>query len=433
MVDNNKTGERKLSAVLSAMLSDIHSPNLFFAHLLIQMVQEETKKVPTMGVRINNGTIYLAWNPDWLETLIYTEIVAVFTHECEHIVCKHIERAKEMDHYIGNIAMDMAINQLITGLPKGGVDYKAFNFPPNLNLEQYYALLLNMAQQQPKPQKGQGKGQGQGDQKGEGEGQGENGEGAGDGTGKLTSITAPNGQKQTTVDTHDGFGESQSELDQEVLKQAVREAVDKVAKAQGTLPSNMEEYIKEWLKEPTIPWQRLLKAYISNSVKCGRKSSWKRQSRRCTGLPNGMVLKGKVSDHVLKMVVAIDTSGSISGTDLGEFCSEIEGIRRCYKSDITIMECDADVQKQYTLKKFNKIDTKFKGRGGTDFRPVFDRIKQNHINPDLLIYQTDLCGTYPDTPPNYKVLWLTPSSTSVDFKPPFGRRLDITPSEKVKR
>lgn len=419
---------RKLEVILADMIRDPSSPNYFFSHLLITMTRTETKQVPTMGVYIRNGQINLVWNPDFIGKLSYLEILAVFEHECMHLILDHITRGEGFNHQLFNIAADMAINQLINNLPVGGIDYRDFKYPAGLTTEGYYILLDRDAKTSPTGSGGKGSGKGKTDEKGEGQGQGdgqgEDGEGGGY---SQSSITAPNGKQQTTVDCHDKWGASESdkELDREVIKQAIEHAHEQVVRSQGHMPSSCEELVKAWLKPPSIPWQRVLKTFISNSIKSGMKRSWKRPSRRF-----GNTVKGRLPDRTLRLAVAIDTSGSISTEDLQEFCSEIEGIRKNYRSDITIFECDAAIAKTYSLKTFGKIDMNFKGRGGTSFVPVFEEISKKHLCPDLLVYLTDLYGSFPDKAPAYRVMWVTPSAASSVDKVPFGRVLNITHNKK---
>ena len=61
------------------------------------------------------------------------------------------------------------------------------------------------------------------------------------------------------------------------------------------------------------------------------------------------------------------------------------------------------------------------GGGGTDFRPVFDYIKNNSINPACMLYLTDMYGSFPQEAPQYPVLWCATS----DIRGPFGDTLRI--------
>jgi len=209
----------------------------------------------------------------------------------------------------------------------------------------------------------------------------------------------------------------------EVLKQAIQKAVNETQKSsqRGELPAGLEEYIEELLKPPVIPWQVLLKRFVATTIKAGHKMSWKRPSRRF-----GEEQKGRIPSRKLALTVAIDTSGSIGEDEFQKFIVEIQGIQRSYKSDVTVLECDADVQKEYKLKSWSKVDTKFKGRGGTSFVPIFEYIKKERIKTDVLIYFTDMYGDFPRFPPRYPTLWV--STTDID-KAPFGKVLQINKQE----
>ena len=63
---------------------------------------------------------------------------------------------------------------------------------------------------------------------------------------------------------------------------------------------------------------------------------------------------------------------------------------------------------------------KLKGFGGTDFRPVFDRVAQLRADGALprirgLLYLTDGYGSYPDAPTDYPTAFLIPSEDRNHF------------------
>ena len=92
------------------------------------------------------------------------------------------------------------------------------------------------------------------------------------------------------------------------------------------------------------------------------------------------------------------------------------------------MSADAAVHEVVKITKFSNLlnKIKFKGGGGTDFRPVFDKVKELNIFPELLIYLTDAYGSFPEKQPNYPVLWCLTEENSVV---PWGHSVHI-PNEK---
>src|SRR3974390_126514 len=74
--------------------------NPFYASLLSQMrkigcVDDLAKQIPTEAVAIENGRINFYYNPKFLETLTVEEGVAVFIHECKHVVLGHLTRMRD--------------------------------------------------------------------------------------------------------------------------------------------------------------------------------------------------------------------------------------------------------------------------------------------------------------------------------------------------
>ena len=86
-----------------------------------------------------------------------------------------------------------------------------------------------------------------------------------------------------------------------------------------------------------------------------------KKSKRFNTYP-GVRLKRSFS-----LLVAIDTSGSISSKELEIFLNEIQSLSNQTRF-ITIIECDCEIKDVYKY-KFSK-DKVITGRGGTEFDPV---------------------------------------------------------------
>ena len=61
------------------------------------------------------------------------------------------------------------------------------------------------------------------------------------------------------------------------------------------------------------------------------------------------------------------------------------------------------------------------GGGGTSFVPVFDWVREQRIEPDALIYLTDLMGSFPAHQPEYPTIW----GTIHDLEIPWGEKVLI--------
>ena len=123
----------------------------------------------------------------------------------------------------------------------------------------------------------------------------------------------------------------------------------------------------------------------------------------------------------LDLAVALDTSGSCCGQIMTGFLEELMAILRDAggpKVELTLIQCDAEVQKVQTLTREDTVEGlldgfEIYGCGGTDFCPVFDYIEEQHQSPEGkrfrgLLYLSDGYGDFPDKAPDYPVAFLFP-------------------------
>jgi predicted metal-dependent peptidase len=176
--------------------------------------------------------------------------------------------------------------------------------------------------------------------------------------------------------------------------------------------------VNEILQPPKISWNQLLRQYVAASIKSGSKQSWKKPNRRF-----GATQKGRLSDHTIALSVGMDTSGSMGPEDYKIFLSELRSIQECYKAEINVLECDAEVQKHYKLNKFKRAQRNMKGGGGTDFTPMFEYLKNKHIRTDVMVIFTDMYGSFPTAKYPFKTIWVSTSDVSTA---PFGRVIRIS-------
>lgn len=216
-------------------------------------------------------------------------------------------------------------------------------------------------------------------------------------------------------DDQDGGSGEDPQVSEEEWKRRVVEAAE-TAKSQGKLPGHLQELIEN-LVNPKLDWKALLREYVVQAARNDYR--WTPPNKRWLWVP--MILPGISGEH-LECVVGLDTSGSISTEEARAFLSELQGIADQFTTwTIHVMYCDAAVHDYRVLSSDEDADVplEFPGRGGTDFRPVFDKIDDEGLRPPVLVYMTDGYGTFPKAPPEYPVLWLMTS----EVEPPFGMRL----------
>jgi predicted metal-dependent peptidase len=98
--------------------------------------------------------------------------------------------------------------------------------------------------------------------------------------------------------------------------------------------------------------------------------------------------------------------------------------------ELLIAQCDDQIHEWRYVQSGAELPRKVLGGGGTSFVPVFERIEQEQLQPDVLLYFTDMYGTFPSKPPPYPVIWA--SITESIKTAPFGEVIYI-PLQKQRR
>jgi len=144
-------------------------------------------------------------------------------------------------------------------------------------------------------------------------------------------------------------------------------------------------------------------------------------------------LEYKEVKRVREFVIAIDTSGSVSGELVQAFLQKTYNILMQAESFFTkinlrILQCDAAIQADYKITSRREFDDclssmQLHGFGGTDFRPVFryvdDLIATDEFsNLKGLIYFTDGYGTYPERKPQYETAFVFIETDDKDLTEP---------------
>ncbi|MCH2188881.1 VWA-like domain-containing protein, partial [Candidatus Gracilibacteria bacterium] len=133
------------------------------------------------------------------------------------------------------------------------------------------------------------------------------------------------------------------------------------------------------------------------------KTTIKKTSKRYGTTP-GIRIKKKN-----KILVAIDTSGSINQDELNAFFSEIYHIHK-QGTEIFIVECDSKIQKKYSYT--GVVPKLVYGGGGTDFNePIY--FSNEFYKPDAIIYFTDLQGEVPVIKTRSPLMWMV-SKNGID-------------------
>jgi len=313
------------------------------AHYLMRSKVKEDKEFPAIaGICVKHGMINLFLNPDKMNELLPKEKIGVLIHEFLHVLLLHCtkrgsgEKAKRMKE---NIAMDMAINQLILrtfDLPNMCVLHNKdpYNYPANLSSEQYYELIEEQFSDEEMEKMYQ------------------------------------------EFDSHDVWEDGDPLEGRAVIKD-IAEAyastknagkIGKTLQAGNSYGDLLERLLA--IETHEIVWQNEVKRFMHHQQDNKRMFSYKRFSRRY-----GFPAPGRKYKNKAKIAAIVDTSGSMSNLFLQHIGGQLNLMTKLMQVDIFWV--DADVQGE--VKKFKPSkEIEFPGRGGTDMQPGFDRALEDH-------------------------------------------------------
>lgn len=352
---------QKLSIARSRLLLD----HPFFGVLSLRMQLVEDANVPTLAV--DGRSIF--YNPDFIMSLEENLCVSAIAHEVMHPALDHMYRRNGRDPRKWNVACDYAANLILRDaclpIAPGWLCSPAYR---DMSAEQIYEALPD----------DDGKG-------------------------------GPQPQDQMLPPPPGADGESQEDLEVEWKLATVQAA--KIAKGRGDLPASIKRLLDDVLTPP-IPWKDVLSAFMTERIKDDY--SWRRPNPYYAH--TGIYLPVRDGVGMGEVVIALDTSGSVASV-LDEFGSTVKDILNATAPlRVHVVYCDAAVNRVNTFDRGQEVTFEAVGGGGTDFRPVFDYVRDQGIRPACLLYLTDMYGAFPDSPPEYPTLWCATS----DVPAPFG-------------
>jgi len=366
---------------LSKISKELMLKEPYYGFFLIMLNKVWRKDLPTAGVSKQNINYQLAINEEFWTGLSDMHKMGLLKHELLHIAFGHLTSFSSFSNKkLANVAMDMEINQYIedSWLPEGGIrieDYEDLKLDKRAGCRYYYDQLLRLQDEKDK-----------------------NGTTGNQGMDKLLDDIA-NGDipDHSTWEEFDDMTDAEKKLIEKQVQKILQDAKEQTIKKRGNMPGEIEGLIVvEEFVAPKFDWKGYLRRFTGVSTKVFTKKIRRKENRRYEDNPG---LKIKMRQH---MLLAIDTSGSVSDTELAEFMNEIHHI---YKVgvDITVVQCDTSIKSIEPYKGKNEISVL--GRGGTEFDPVLDYYNANLKKYTSLVYFTD-GECYTSVRPRGKVLWV---------------------------
>ena len=227
--------------------------------------------------------------------------------------------------------------------------------------------------------------------------------------------------------SRDGSSSGETPLDTAAEEQAWDEAMHQalsIARAEGKAPGGVEETVRN-AHASALDWRTLLRRYMTDAARSDY--SWSAPNRRF--IDSGLYLPSIRSEGIDSIAVIIDTSGSLPAQTLAGFWAELREIAAEIRPErIVVLQVDAALQDaaEYGPDELPE-EIVLKGRGGTDFRPGFEWLDEQGMQPAVCLYFTDMeCSSYPEAEPVFPVIWVDHSKSSSEVNgQPWGDRIAI--------
>lgn len=205
----------------------------------------------------------------------------------------------------------------------------------------------------------------------------------------------------TNADQHDLWPQNMSDAEkiiyENAIKSRLRNTADYINSRAGSIPGELKDIIAALNKPPVYNWRKHFRQVVGNSITSDIQLTRMRPSKR---FPDAKGIRLKRKPEIL---VAVDTSGSISNNDLSEFFSEIHHI---YKTgvNIDVVEFDTKIQKEF--KYTSQPTIHIAGGGGTCAECVFDYyIARRNKYSSLIIFTDGYLASF-DLPNAHNVVWV---------------------------
>lgn len=336
----------------------------FFGYLVANLEDKVgTEWVSTAGT---DGQV-VHWSKEFLSSLSINDTMFVLAHEAMHCALQHIWRRNGREPESWNLACDATVNDMLieSGL---SCSQPLFRGAKGRSAEEVYE--------------------------------------------DIHTVRKSN-QARNTVDDHGGWIEGNpGDPRQRQLSDAWKAALSQV-KQYGQVPGALSRHV-DALLEPRRDWRDLLR----EGLFFPEDYQWVPTDRRFS-----QVILPTLSGQVHRVVVAIDTSGSIRGDELETFWTELLAILRNNRCEARVLACDTDIRNEWDETQFEPAQIgALKGGGGTSFVPVFDRVEEYTTagwRPEAVVYLTDLDGRFPSREPQVRTIWVV-GKDDAHKRPPFG-------------
>ncbi len=409
---------------------------------LMNLILIESEMVETMAVDAKWRCYY---NPAFVEERSIQELAVILLHEVYHLLRDHHRRMTCYPYEIAGLATDMAVNNELRQegltLPADAILPEKFGLESGWTAEQYAEALLKRFPLEQFQQSGsEGPSAGAGNEQGEAsssnETAGDAQPSAADSNGAPVEGESSHRQDQDQQASSASAGDSSpscaspsgarpmagrsgscaypypepwelkeegegvSDIEAELIRREVAKQIQE-QKDRGKIPAHWVRWADEILAPPRVDWRKELATVVRRVIaqKSGADDySRRRPSRRQTAIKD-VVLPGLIQP-VPTVAVLIDTSGSMSDSELATAISAVANIIQQIGVPIRVVTVDAAVHGDVRIVSPRQLKDVLVGGGGTDLREGFNHLEQNHP-PDAVIVITDGWTPWPAQKPRW--------------------------------
>lgn len=328
-----------------------------------KIVVDDDHQIKTAAVAAQGLNLVLYVNKNFFHELNQDEQISVLKHEVSHVAFFHLTNYFDAPiHHNMNIAQDVEINQNIKNLPDGCVTLDSLSKKLEKKLEKhkgswyYYKEIDKFRQEHP----------------------------------ELCSPSGECGNDFKEIDDHSQWpSEKLSEVEKKLLenqiKNKLKDTAEQVKKQQGIIPGEFSEILERIKDKPPIfNWRQYFRRLVGNSITSDIILTRMKPSKR---FPDARGIRFKRKPKIL---VGVDTSGSINTKDLIDFFVEIHHMWKSGVS-VTVAECDTQINKVFEYKGQQNIE--INGRGGTILTPIIDYYKSHRDFSVCILFTDGYCET----------------------------------------
>lgn len=332
-------------------------------------VKEDVPTACTDGRNVEYGR-------EFVNGLSEADLRGLILHENLHKAFRHLSMWKHLykEHAtMANMACDYVINLMIYDSDKNGQDV---TLPKDGLLDEKYRgwdsqTVFNDLKQQAKDKKSITV------------------KTAGDQEGREVPV-----QEVTVLDIHewdkaDGMSEAEKEVLAKDIDQALRQGAILAGKLGGNVPREVEEVL-----QAKVDWREAMREFITSFCVDKDQSTWRRPSRRWIG--QDVYMPSLIGESVGRIVVAIDTSGSIGNEAISQFLGEVRDICEHVKPDgidLLYWDCHVAQHEKYEQDQLENLlaSTKPAGGGGTAPSCITKYLVDKKIKAECAVILTDGC------------------------------------------